>query len=138
MPDNASGSDLFSFDRAQRTLSVPYPAQPYAPYAEAWKEFDKLQKAVRGQGLTRWIHWVFDMALFGGGAFGLHLLKGHKLIIAYGIGAIAIAEIYSYFSRRERFLHWQCPRCRSEWPGTKTEKDTRCKFCRLQLHQMAP
>lgn len=135
-----SGSDLFTFDRTLRAPSVPLPDQLPGPYAEAWKEFDKLQKAVSGQGPFRWAHWAFDTLAFGSSVLGFHLLKGHRPAMAAGVGAIVVAsaEIFSYFNRRERFLHWQCPRCHSEWPGTKTQKDTTCKICRLRLHQMTP
>jgi len=138
MPDRISGSDVFSFNRAQRAPTVPLPDQPLGPYADAWKEFDKLQKAVSGHGPFRWVHWGFDLFAFSGGAFGYHLLKGHKLAIGAAFGTVVLAELYSYFSRRDRFLHWPCPRCHGEWPGTKTDKENRCTLCGLRLHQTAP
>src|ERR1700691_4471639 len=63
-----SGTKLFSFERPTKSVSAsaPLPTQQYFPYENAWKEFDKLQKAARGGGPIRWVTW------------GLRILDGHR------------------------------------------------------------
>lgn len=135
-----SGTDLFSFERPTRSLSAsaPLPAQQYFPYENAWKEFDKLQKTARGRGPLRWVMWVFDLSMGMIGIYGFHLTKGSKLIILICWGSAAVLETFYWFSGKGRFLHWPCPRCHSEWPGTKDEKDRACRACGLRLYQMSP
>jgi hypothetical protein len=111
-----------------------------APYAEAWKKFDKLQKDVKRRGGSWWIHLLMGDALplLGGGAFGVALWKNHKPYVVVAVAALILWGIFKAISDRREFAEWRCPRCHSIWPGTKTEKDSRCKVCGLRLHQLAP
>ena len=109
------------------------------PYAQAWKEFDRLEGRTQEGGIGRWINIAFAIIPYlAGGAFGFALLKHHK---GYVIAAFVVLIPWSIFrelSYRRRFAEWPCPRCHSVWPGTKTEKDSSCRVCGLRLHQMAP
>jgi len=43
-------------------VQVPEPAttvHAYLPYAEAWKEFDKLQKRAKGATVLGSVHWMW-------------------------------------------------------------------------------
>ena len=110
-----------------------------APYAQAWKEFDKLQKRAKQQGVGWWLHMFSNLIypLLGGGAFGVAFWKGHKAYVFAVVVGLAILAILKGFSDRHRFAEWPCPRCHSVWSGTKTEKDSACRVCGLRLHQMA-
>lgn len=111
-----------------------------SPYADAWKEFDKLQKRAKQRSGAWWVHFILSngIPLLGGGAFGAALWGKHKLyVIAALILLIALVLLRAIADRR-RFAEWRCPRCHSLWPGTKTEKDSSCNVCGLRLHQMAP
>lgn len=111
-----------------------------APYAQAWKDFDKLQKRLKGQGGYRWVHFVIGTVLpyVGGGAFGLALWRHHKAYVIAGLILLVAWGAFNRGSLRSRFAEWPCPRCHSVWPGTKNEKDSSCRVCGLRLHQMAP
>jgi hypothetical protein len=111
-----------------------------APYAEAWKKFHKLQKSVKRRGEGWWIHLVIGnlLPLLGGGAFGVALLKSHKLYVIIAVVALIFWGVFKGISDRREFAEWPCPRCHAVWPGTKTEKDPACKVCGLRLHQMSP
>jgi hypothetical protein len=131
-------TDIFSSERTPIDRSAPSDVQQYFPYEDNWKEFDKLQKTAQRRGPLRIVLWVFELLMSGVGIYGLHLTKGSSLIIIFPWGAAGVAELLYQFSGRRRFLHWECPRCHSEWPGTKTEKDRACKSCGLRLHQLSP
>jgi hypothetical protein len=116
------------------------PTAARSPYAEAWKEFDKLQKRAKQGGAAWWVHLVTGnlLPLLGGGAFGITAWKGHKAYVFAAFSALVIWTIFKGMSDRRRFAEWPCPRCHSVWPGTKTEKDSACKVCGLRLHQLSP
>jgi hypothetical protein len=134
-----SERDIFSLERTPGAGSVRASAPPeFFPYAAAWKEFDKLYKAIHGNGPWRFVRTAMELLAFSGGVFGLHPTKQYKLIVLIGYPAIVALEIFRWLRSRKRFLHWQCPRCHSEWPGDKTEKDRACLSCGLRLHQMSP
>ncbi|HKW87203.1 MAG TPA: hypothetical protein VJN21_00445 [Candidatus Acidoferrales bacterium] len=109
------------------------------PYAAAWKEFDKLQKRAKQQRGWSWVHIIDNvLPLLAGGAYGLAAWKGHKAyVLAAALGLVVLAVLKGLSDRR-RFADWPCPRCHSVWPGTKSEKDSKCKVCGLRLRQMAP
>jgi hypothetical protein len=131
--------DIFSFERTQSDISTfSGSEQQYFPYAAGWKKFDKLSKRTRGGGPAAFILKVIELLALGIGAFSVHLMKGPKLIIFIGWIALAIFTIFQWMNGRRRFLHWACPRCHSEWPGTKDEKDRACRVCGLRLRQMSP
>jgi hypothetical protein len=130
--------DIFSFERTQRAVSSAAVAEPYFPYAAAWKAFDKLQKTAQGRGPLRVVLWIFELSMSGVGIYGLHLAKGSKLMVIAAWSTAMSAELLYQFNGRRRFLHWQCPQCHNEWPGTRTEKDQACKACGLRLHQLSP
>jgi hypothetical protein len=130
--------DIFSLERRPQAISSAAGTEPYFPYAVAWKEFDKLQKTAQGRGPLRDVLWIFELSMSGVGIYGLHVAKGSKLMVIAAWGAALSAELLYQFSGRRRFLHWECPRCHSEWSGTKTEKDRACKACGLRLHQLSP
>jgi len=115
------------------------PFDAYSPYAEKWKEFDKLQKLAKGGGKIQWFHWLWGMVFPALGILDRHRVpkKDAIWIVAFwaALGAVAILRAQA---AKSRFLHWPCPRCHAEWPGTKTEKEPRCAMCGLKLHQMTP
>jgi hypothetical protein len=59
-------------------------------------------------------------------------------MILVGFAVVCIGEALYLLALRKRFRHWPCPRCKSEWPGNKKEKDPACRMCGLRLHQLAP
>jgi len=110
----------------------------YSPYAEKWKEFDKLQKLMKG-GKARWLDLLWGVVFPAIGLLDRHRIpkKGTVWLIALG-AAVTLAGVVRAWSAKQRFAHWPCPRCHAEWPGTKTEKEPRCAMCGLKLHQMTP
>ena len=54
------------------------------------------------------------------------------------LGASVIIGLFLKQRASNKFAHWPCPRCHSEWPGTKLEKDPACRACGLRLHQFSP
>jgi hypothetical protein len=136
--------DLFTIGRpreeALQTAALPEAAssERYLPYTEAWKEFDRLQKAARGRGALSVAITIGDLAVGSMGILGIaHDRKAGFLMIGVWF-AIRFLQMLTAAQQRKRFLHWPCPRCHAEWPGTKTEKDPRCRACGLRLHQLAP
>jgi hypothetical protein len=129
---------LFKSDVAssQRPLRITAPPA-YSPYADAWKEFDRLNKSAHHQGFFGSLRFVFDSLVFGGAIFGTSIGRHHKgAVIA--IWAILVGiQMASSISMKNRLKHWQCPRCHAEWPGTSKGKDPACK-CGLRLHQLTP
>ena len=122
-------------------VKVPEPVAgvgAYSPYAEAWKEFDKLQKLAKGNHAA-WFHWVWGLAIPALGILDRHRVPKDDAVWFFAfwavVGGISLVRAQQ---ARSRFAHWPCPRCHAEWPGTKTEKDPQCAVCGLKLHQMAP
>jgi hypothetical protein len=124
-------------------VEIPEPVNPtldaYSPYGAAWKEFDGLQKAAKGTPWMNITHWWF------GGVPGLlSVFDPHKHARPYeramflGALILAVAGIVRARLAALRLAHWTCPRCHSEWPGKKLEKDPRCAVCGLKLHQLMP
>lgn len=66
------------------------------PYAEAWKEFDKLQANAKGRG-AKWVHFVLSniFVLFGGGAFGLAVFKKHYSYVVATFFGLIISGLYT-------------------------------------------
>jgi len=143
MVEEKSRFELTPQERKQRAALVAPPTramEAYAPYAEAWKEFDKLKKgASGGRGAGGVVEWAVGTAAAFSGMLGIHGWDklSHKIAVALLLLSVLL---YATVRReqRERFRHWPCPRCHAEWPGTKTEKESRCRVCGLRLHQMAP
>ena len=110
----------------------------YSPYAEAWKEFDKLQKLAKGNHAA-WFHWVWGLVIPALGILDRHRVPKDDAVWFFAfwavVGGITLLRAQQ---ARSRFAHWPCPRCHAEWPGTKTEKAPQCAVCGLKLHQMAP
>lgn len=137
-------ADTFSLSQTSpRLVAPPSPDIPIRPeqflYADNWKEFDKLQKAVKNGGAPQLVRTVFDLAIFGSGLFGVHhYAKKYTLLLFMIWGVLVVVGLLRWPSLKSRFVHWPCPRCHGEWPGTKTEKDPACKVCGLRLHQMSP
>ncbi len=66
------------------------------------------------------------------------VLIGYFLLaVVLIIATVAMQALRSRWDAM-KLAHWPCPRCHSEWPGTKREKDPRCAVCGLKLRQMAP
>ncbi len=117
-------------------LRIPPPIG-HPQFEDAWKEFDRLNNFVHNRGPVKWIRSSFDALLAIGAATGLKLWRQHGPLIAVLV-AIYLGLVFAYTQiMKARFIHWQCPRCHSEWPGTKKEKDSRCRTCGLRLHEMA-
>jgi hypothetical protein len=104
---------------AERCFYLLRSEQRYSPHAAAWNEFDKLSKGTRGGGPAAWILKGIELLALGIRFFSVHLVKGPKLIIFMGWIALTIFAVFQWMNGRKRFLHWACPPCHSEWPGTK-------------------
>lgn len=120
-------------------IVIPQPSTgAYSPYAEKWKEFDKLQKLAKGNHAA-WFHWIWGMLLPALGLLDRHRLSKKDVVWLLALGAaVGGVGLLRAQQAKNRFLHWPCPRCGAEWPGTKTEKEPKCATCGLKLHQMAP
>jgi len=134
--------DLFTFDRPRRDIVGESPVAPtrdaYSPYGEAWNEFDRLQRTASGRGPLSWTGWVFDMLLAFGFIFEIHFSKKYAFWLFAGWFVVRTIYFVDLHIKQKRFERWPCPRCHAEWPGTKTDKDLRCKVCGLRLHQLTP
>ncbi|HET6200571.1 MAG: hypothetical protein ACHQJX_07070 [Candidatus Acidiferrales bacterium] len=128
------GSDATSIEGP---LRIP-PELGYSPYGEAWKEYDKLDRVVHNRGPLRWIRGVFDALVLSGVAFGFKTWKQDRPWIVFAWAAVVGLEMVHAHIMKERFKHWQCPRCHREWTGTSKEKDSACTGCGLRLHQLTP
>jgi len=144
----ANAPDAESVFRAERALNaseisggvvIPKPStDAYSPYAEKWKEFDKLEKLAKGNK-ARWFELLWGVIFPAIGILDRHRVSRKDTVWLFALGAaIAVAGVLRAWSAKERFAHWPCPRCGAEWPGTKTEKDPRCAMCGLKLHQLTP
>ena len=119
-------------------LTVPIPPEQLL-YADKWKEFDKLQKAVKSHGAPQLARTFFDLMIFGSGLFGVHhYAKKYTLLLFVIWGVLSVVGLLRWPNVKNQFPHWPCPRCHGESPGTKTEKNPACKVCGLRLHQMSP
>ncbi len=107
----------------------------YAPYAAAWKEYDKLQKTAKAGRAP-----IVDLALALFGATGLfdpHKPTKSLSRVAFVIALIVVAVRWLHARYAKSLLsHWRCPRCHAEWPGEKLDKGPQCTVCGLKLHQM--
>jgi len=144
----ANAPDAESVFRAERALNaseisggvvIPKPStDAYSPYAEKWKEFDKLEKLAKGNK-ARWFELLWGVIFPAIGILDRHRVSRKDTAWLFALGAaIAVAGVLRAWSAKQRFAHWPCPRCGAEWPGTKTEKDPRCAMCGLELHQITP
>ena len=138
MSEGRSSSDIFSFDRKPETAHPTSDIAPYLPYADDWKKFDKLQLEVKGRGGFHWVRAAFDFFVYTVTAFGVHHFSKNDRLTIVVTGGVAVVSLMRGKSAKQRFLHWPCPRCHSEWPGNKTDKDRACKVCGLRLHQPYP
>lgn len=144
----ATAADPASVFRAETTLSageisggvvIPSPStDAYSPYAEKWKEFDKLEKLAKRRSF-QWADWIWSVILPMSKLLDPHRIakKDELWLIGLGAGLGVIGIIRARYAK-ERYAHWPCPRCGAEWPGTKTEKEPKCAMCGLRLHQLAP
>jgi hypothetical protein len=139
MFDKRHETSIFSFESRPRSTFLQSDSETYSPYAGAWKEFDRLQESVRGGGKLAVVRRVFAflITLSGLGIIEIRHSKGAMYFVLLAFGVILLFEIVYRFTMRNRFLHWPCPRCRSEWPGDKNEKDRACKVYGLRLHQFS-
>jgi len=123
---------------ATKTLSTNPPGfDPRAPYAEAWKEFDKLS-ATANDGAIITDYVALALGVLGAMVADLYTGRHAGLIIGAVPVLIGVAFAARVKRRRSRFEHWPCPRCHAEWPGNKYEKVPQCPSCGLKLHQLAP
>jgi hypothetical protein len=124
-------------------VQVPEPvyatSDAFTPYGAAWKEYDSLQKAAKGGGLFGFLaqHWWY------GGISGIaSMFDPHKharpLERILFLAAVAVIVMHAARARwaASQLEHWLCPRCHSEWPGKKLDKEPRCAVCGLKLHQL--
>jgi hypothetical protein len=110
---------------------------PYSPYGAAWKEFDELQKLAKNSGPFAWAHWAWGIFLPLLGLLDQRRVP-KKDSLGFFLVFLAAGAFQMIRSQHAKnlILHWPCPRCHAEWPGNKTEKDSRCAVCGLKLHQM--
>lgn len=126
-------SDVTAIEGPLRIRTAPVQSR----FEGAWKEFDRLNKFVHNRGAIKWIRSSFDIVLAIGAATGLKLWHQHGPLVLL-LAAVYVGAVIAYTQvMKARFIHWQCPRCHSEWPGTKKEKESRCRTCGLRLHEMA-
>jgi hypothetical protein len=120
---------IFSISRKEPgAMPVPTPErESYAPYAGAWREFDKVQKLANGGGPLAFVHWAWGALFPLLGLFNPHRVpRKDSLTLLAVFGLLGAIQLIRSKGARNRFLHWPCPRCHSEWPGKKTEKDPCC------------
>ncbi len=144
--DAVDPQSVFSAERALKAneisggVVIPEPrTDAYSPYAAAWKEFDKLEKLAKKGGAFGWIHWGWGSMSGVASLFDPH--RHTKRVEQALFVAVCMVAVFTMVRARyaaSRVTHWPCPRCHTEWPGTKTEKDPQCAMCGLKLHQMAP
>lgn len=126
-------SDITAIEGPTR---IPVPVL-HSRFEPAWKEYARLDNAAHGRGPIRWVRGVFEALLVGGGGLGLKFGHQHRALVGFlWVASAGIGVAYLQIMK-SRFAHWQCPRCQTEWPGTKNEKDSRCSTCGLRLHELA-
>lgn len=104
-------------------------------YDEAWAEFDKLESKRERNVISvalRSVELSFAVVSLGGMVF----LKGYRWEILAVWLFLFLLELGYKWRLRSQFVNWQCPRCRTKWPGTAQEKDSECSVCGLRLHQL--
>ena len=84
----------------------------------------------------RWLRTPVELVLFGGAGLGLKFLHHNRALLMVAVACYAGVLLAYTRIVKNRFEHWQCPRCHAEWPGTKKEKDSRCRTCGLRLHEL--
>jgi hypothetical protein len=72
MSDGHSRTDIFSFDRKPKSSFPSSNFEPYFPYADAWKEFDKLKKRASGRGPFGFARSIVEGSLVSMGLLGWH------------------------------------------------------------------
>jgi hypothetical protein len=148
-PAPVTGPDPQSVFRAETTLSthdigegvvIPEPStDAYSPYAEKWKEFDRLKKTAKNAGVGSLLHWAWTVVIPLIGLASPHRVpRKDSVYTMAALGAVATVQLIRGQWAKNRLEHWPCPRCHSEWPGNKTEKDPQCAVCGLKLHQLTP
>ncbi len=70
--------------------------------------------------------------------FGTPTARKNAPAFAITWGASLIIGLFLKQRASDKFAHWPCPRCHSEWPGTNIEKDPACRACGLRLRQLSP
>ena len=117
----------------------PYvsPAPTHFIYEDAWAEFDKLESKHQRNVLS-WTRWLVEMSFWLASLGSMVFLKQHRWEILAAWLLLLLLETGYSFRLRHQFVNWQCPRCRTEWPGTKQEKEPKCSSCGLRLHQLEP
>jgi hypothetical protein len=138
MSARVSDSAIFSLASTPPTSAAANPARLYFPYEDAWKEYDKLYAAAQGRGEAGYVSWGLENICFATAALDPYLSKKLKLLLILAWFLTSTLRLLSLYRARRRFPHWSCPRCGSEWPGTRTEKDRACKSCGLHLYQFEP
>jgi hypothetical protein len=105
-------------------------------YADAWREFDRLESR-RERNAASWMRILVEVFLFAVIPLGgIVLSRRHVEMIAAAWAFLILIESAYRLRLRSQFVNWQCPRCHTKWPGTRTEKDSSCKTCALRLHQL--
>jgi hypothetical protein len=84
---------------------VPEPettVHAYLPYAEAWKEFDRLQKRAKGATKLGWIHWAWGGVIPVIGIFMSHRVsRKNSATFAAGFLVLGlIQQLRSGYARR--------------------------------------
>lgn len=126
-------SDVTAIEGPLRIPTTPVQSR----FEEAWKEFDRLNNFVHNRGAIKWIRSSLDAVLAIGAASGLKVWHQHRPLVIL-LAAVYFGAVIVYTQiMKARFIHWRCPRCHSEWPGTKKEKESHCRTCGLRLHEMA-
>lgn len=132
---------LLSVSDVGEGVHVPEPdtERTYSPYAEAWKEYDRLEKQAKGGGAIGLTHWAWGTLIPLIGLFMPHRVprKDSLALVAFLAVLGTMQMLRSQYAKRQ-LGHWPCPRCHAEWPGKKVEKEPRCAVCGLKLHQMTP
>ena len=109
-------------------------ALPYSPYADAWKEFERLDKFLHTD-IFRYLQFLFWL-VSSAGTVGFTIAKHYRWYISAAWAMLLVAEFAWYAWIKNRFKHWKCPQCRAEWPGSDKKKDPACKVCGLRLYQL--
>jgi hypothetical protein len=124
-------------------VEIPEPvyatSDAYTPYGAAWKEYDRLQKTAKSSGVLSMGHGLIGALP---GLMSLFDPRKHDrpYEAALFVLVIVLAAVQAVRARwaASRLAHWPCPRCHSEWPGKKLQKDPQCNVCGLKLHQLMP
>ena len=120
-------------------VKIPAPTtDAQGQYADAWKEFEKLQTYAKGGGALAWVHWGWGWIPGIVSLFDRHIqTKRFERALFVAIVALGVFTAVRARWASTQLAHWPCPRCSAEWPGKKLEKDPRCPICGLKLGQLA-